>query len=84
MPPGGTVLTAAASIAPVPEAVRIRTSFCVWKTSFRPRDDLDDDLLGLGRAVVDHRPGQFQQHVFGDRGGPGVISRGFFIGGFLR
>ncbi len=32
---------------------------------------LDDDLLGLGRAVVDDRPGQFEQDVFGDRGRPG-------------
>jgi hypothetical protein len=27
LPPAGTALTTAASIAPVPEAVRIRTSF---------------------------------------------------------
>ena len=36
LPPGGTALTTAASIAPVPEAVRIRTSFFVWKTSLSP------------------------------------------------
>ena len=36
LPPGGTALTAAASIAPVPDAVRIKTSFRVWNTSFKP------------------------------------------------
>ena len=70
LPPGGTVLTAAASIAPVPEAVRIITSFCVWKTSFSPADTSVITCLGLGRSVVDHRPGQLEQHVLGDRGGP--------------
>jgi len=38
LPPGGTVLTIAASIAPVPDDVRIITSSLVWKTSLRPSD----------------------------------------------
>ena len=32
---------------------------------------LNNHLLGLGRTVVDHRSGQFQEHVFRNIGGTG-------------
>ena len=65
------MLTAAASMAPVPEAVRIKISFFVWKTSLRPSNHFDDHLLGLGRTMVDDRPGQLEKNVFRNHGGPG-------------
>ncbi len=79
LPPGGTVLTAAASIAPVPEAVRISTSFCVWKTSLRPAaTSVITCLASAERWWITGRASSSSTSS-GTRAGPGVISRGFRI-----
>ena len=79
MPPGGTVLTTAASIAPVPEAVRISTSFRVWKTSFRPATtSVITCLASAERWWITGRASSSSTSS-GTIAGPGVINRGFRI-----
>ena len=76
LPPGGTVLTAAASIAPVPEAVRIRTSFCVWNTSFSPSTTSTITCLASAERWWITGRASSRSTSSGTMAGPGVISRG--------
>ena len=83
LPPGGTVLTAAASIAPVPEAVRIRTSFCVRKTSFSPAaTSVITSLASAERWWITGRASSSSTSS-GTSAGPGVINRGLRISRIL-
>ncbi len=76
LPPGGTALTAAASIAPVPEAVRIRTSFLVRKTSLSPAaTSVITCLASADRWWITGRASSSRTSS-GTIAGPGVISRG--------
>ena len=82
LPPGGTALTAAASIAPVPEAVRIRTSFCVRKTSLSPAaTSVITSLASADRWWITGRASSSSTSS-GTIAGPGVINRGLRISAF--
>ena len=67
LPPGGTQLTTAASMPPVPEQVSVSTGLFVQKTYFRSSCTSMQQAPGLGAAVVEDRLGHFQEGVFGDR-----------------
>jgi hypothetical protein len=83
LPPGGTALTAAASIAPVPEAVRIRTSFCVRKTSLSPAaTSVITSLASAERWWITGRASSSSTSS-GTIAGPGVINRGLRISRIL-
>ena len=83
LPPGGTVLTAAASIAPVPDAVRIITSFLVWKTSLSPSVTSTITCLASAERWWITGRASSRRTSSGTIAGPGVISRGFRIDLFL-
>ncbi len=83
LPPGGTALTAAASIAPVPEAVRIITSFCVRKTSFSPAEtSVITCFASAERWWITGRASS-NSTSSGTIAGPGVINRGLRISRIL-
>ena len=78
------MLTAAASMAPVPEAVRIRTSFCVWNTSLRPSVTSTITCLASAERWWITGRASSRSTSSGTLAGPGVMSRGFRISQFLN
>ena len=71
--PGESVLTSAASAAPVPDAGNTTTGPRVRKTAFQPLEHLEAELGELGAAVIDRRLRDFFQHAIGNVRRPGNL-----------
>ena len=68
--PGERVFTTAPSIAPVPDAANIRTSFCALEEQSKVPAHVGEEGFVLGRSVVDHGLRHRQKHGGRDRRGP--------------
>ena len=66
--PGDSVLTSAASHAPVPDAGKITTGPEVWKMRFKPVEHLAAERGELGAPMIDRRLRHRAQHAIGHVG----------------